>query len=139
MFVIDASVLVECAIVGRHRAGADRLLARFEADEFSVFVTAAHGHVETVHTIRRLVRRGLLSAQAGRRGIEWLDQLDVVVDPPNPRLQRIWSLRDAMTAYDAAYAAAAESLDLPLVTVDRRLLSACATAGIAAVHLDDAA
>ena len=36
-------------------------------------------------------------------------------------LWRIWSLRNALTAYDAAYVALAEALDAPLLTRDRRL------------------
>lgn len=35
--------------------------------------------------------------------------------------ERIWELRSAMTAYDAAYIALAEALDSPLVTTDARL------------------
>ena len=37
---------------------------------------------------------------------------------------RVWSLRDNLTAYDAAYVALAEALDAPLLTRDRRLASA---------------
>ena len=36
-------------------------------------------------------------------------------------LERIWSLRDSVTAYDAAYVALAEILDCPLITCDARL------------------
>jgi len=39
-------------------------------------------------------------------------------------LPRIWSLRDNLTAYDAAYVALAESLPAPLLTCDRRLAKA---------------
>jgi len=42
-----------------------------------------------------------------------------------------------MSAYDAAYAAASEALDAPLLTVDERLLRACHEAGISALHLDE--
>ncbi len=42
-----------------------------------------------------------------------------------------------MSTYDAAYAAAAEAFDRPLVTVDQRLLRACGAAGIVAIHLDE--
>jgi predicted nucleic acid-binding protein len=52
-------------------------------------------------------------------------------------LRRIWSLRQTMSVYDAAYAALAEALERPLVSVDGRLLEACRQAGIPAVHLDD--
>ncbi len=36
-------------------------------------------------------------------------------------LQRIWELRDNLTAYDASYVAVAEALDCSLVTADARL------------------
>jgi predicted nucleic acid-binding protein len=39
-------------------------------------------------------------------------------------LPRIWDLRNNLTAYDAAYVALAEALDMPLLTRDRRLASA---------------
>ncbi|HEY6780114.1 MAG TPA: hypothetical protein VI111_04125, partial [Thermoleophilaceae bacterium] len=61
--------------------------------------------------------------------------LDVTLDASGPRLRRVWALRDRMSAYDAAYAAAAEALDAPLVTTDRRLLAACEEAGLRATHL----
>ncbi len=38
---------------------------------------------------------------------------------------------------NAAYAAAAEAFDRPLVAVDECLLRACGAAGIGAIHLDD--
>ena len=34
---------------------------------------------------------------------------------------RIWELRDNVTAYDAAYVALAEAIECPLVTADTRL------------------
>jgi predicted nucleic acid-binding protein len=34
---------------------------------------------------------------------------------------RIWELRDNVTAYDAAYVALAEAIECPLVTADARL------------------
>jgi predicted nucleic acid-binding protein len=36
-------------------------------------------------------------------------------------LDRVWELRDNLTAYDAAYVALAEAIDCPLVTVDARI------------------
>jgi predicted nucleic acid-binding protein len=36
-------------------------------------------------------------------------------------MSRIWELRGAITAYDAAYVALAEQLDVPLLTCDARL------------------
>ena len=34
---------------------------------------------------------------------------------------RVWELRDNLTAYDAAYVALAEIIDCPLVTADGRI------------------
>ncbi|MBC9956631.1 type II toxin-antitoxin system VapC family toxin [Yimella sp. cx-51] len=39
-------------------------------------------------------------------------------------LPRVWELRHSLTAYDAFFVAAAETLDVPLVTADRRLANA---------------
>ncbi len=44
--------------------------------------------------------------------------------PHRGLLPRIWQLRRNLTAYDAAYVALAETLDVPLLTRDRRLAEA---------------
>ena len=41
--------------------------------------------------------------------------------PVAPLTQRIWALRQNLTAYDAAYVALAEALGVPLLTRDLRL------------------
>jgi len=60
------------------------------------------------------------------RGLEAIyDFLDLPIEryPHELLLERIWELRNNMTAYDAAYVALAESLSAPLVTRDRWLTS----------------
>jgi predicted nucleic acid-binding protein len=69
--------------------------------------------------------------------VDWLCQFDLMLDATAPRARRIWSLRERMSAYDAAYAAVAEAVDVPLITVDDRLLAACEAAEIPAMSLDD--
>jgi predicted nucleic acid-binding protein len=44
--------------------------------------------------------------------------------PGQPFLLRVWELRKRLSAYDASYVALAEALDLPLLTLDRRLARA---------------
>lgn len=44
--------------------------------------------------------------------------------PHTALLSRVWSLRHNLSAYDALYIALAESLEAPLVTLDRRLAKA---------------
>lgn len=54
------------------------------------------------------------------------DLLDLPIDffPHGTVAQRVWELRQNLTSYDAAYVALAEVLDAPLITLDRRLLTA---------------
>ena len=132
-------MLVELVVAGRHRRGADALLDRYGAPPRLTLVSAAHGLIEAVSAVRRLSLRGFLTAEDGLAAIEWLGRLDLVLDATAPRLRRIWSLRDGMSAYDAAYAAAAEALDAPLLTVDGGLLRACRDAAVPARHLDELA
>jgi predicted nucleic acid-binding protein len=102
-------------------------------------VSAAHGLIEAANAIRRLVQRSILDSDDGLSALEWLGRLELVLDATAPRVRRIWALRDRMSAYDAGYAAAAEALATPLLTVDTPLLPACNEVGIAALHLDELA
>lgn len=126
-------------IDGRHRRGADTLLALYETSPSMTLVSAAHGLIEAMSALRRLNLRGLLNAADGSAAVGWLTELDLVLDPTGPRSRRIWELREAMSAYDAAYAAAAEAYAAPLLTVDDRLHRACSQMRIPATHLDELA
>jgi predicted nucleic acid-binding protein len=89
--------------------------------------------------LRKLVVRGAITPADGLSAIEALGELDLALDTTAARLRRIWSLRDRMSAYDAAYAAAADALHTPLVSVDERLVRACRDAGISAMGLEELA
>jgi predicted nucleic acid-binding protein len=52
------------------------------------------------------------------------DLLDVERYPHEPFLDRVWGLRNNVTAYDAVYVALAETLGELLVTGDRKLAGA---------------
>jgi predicted nucleic acid-binding protein len=41
-----------------------------------------------------------------------------------PFIERIWELRENVSAYDAAYVALAEALEAPMITTDGRLAQA---------------
>lgn len=130
-------MLVELVTEGRHRRGADALLSRYAISAEPVLVSAAHGLIEATSALRRLTLRGSLTTDEGAQAVGWLAGLRLVLDATTPRLRRVWSLRDRMGAHDAAYAAAAEAFQAPLLTVDLRLLRACSDAGIPAMSLDD--
>jgi predicted nucleic acid-binding protein len=130
-------VLVELVVAGRHHRGADALLSRYAASASLTLLSAAHGLIEAISAVRRLTQRGELTAEQGRTAVAWLGRLDLVLDATAPRIPQIWSLRERMSAYDAAYAAAAVAFGAPLLSVDERLLGACRGEGIPARHLDD--
>lgn len=77
--------------------------------------------VEFTHTVRRLVRTGDLTLQRARQGRADFTRLTITRYPHGPFLDRMWDLRENLTAYDAAFVALSEALDVPLVTTDARL------------------
>jgi predicted nucleic acid-binding protein len=79
---------------------------------------------ELVSVIRRQVLANRVDAADGWKALETWRRIGVVRHPMTALLQRMWELRDNVTAYDASYVAVAESLNCPLVTADRRLSSA---------------
>ena len=80
--------------------------------------------LECANIIRRHELNGVISPDIGAQ--VHLDLLDLAVElwPYDAVAQRVWQLRAHLTAYDAAYAALAETLGIPLVTLDRRLARA---------------
>jgi predicted nucleic acid-binding protein len=80
--------------------------------------------VEFTHVARRLVATGLVSPERAQRGRSDFADLPIIRYPHGPFLDRMWQLRDNLTAYDAVFVALSEALDAPLVTTDGRLASA---------------
>ena len=74
--------------------------------------------------LRRYVAAGSIGAEIAVAALDDLAALDITRYAHEPFLDRIWELRDNVTAYDAVYLALAEVLDSPLVTFDGRLAAA---------------
>ncbi len=80
---------------------------------------------EVTHTLRGLVRRGVLTEEQGSLALEGFTQLTLTRFPADWLRARIWKLRDNLTAYDATYVALAEmTAATALLTTDARLASA---------------
>lgn len=80
--------------------------------------------LEVLQAIRREVRYGNLADDAASLVARQLDNAPVYRAPCRPLLKRVWELRHTVTAYDGAYVALAEQLDVPLITCDGRLAKA---------------
>jgi len=118
MLVVDTS-----AIVGRLAADPprDALAERLKGQ----LLHAPHLiDVEFLHVIRRMVARGQFAPARADAVRTDFSGLRITRYPHTLLLDRMWELRDNLSAYDAAFVALSEALDVPLVTTDRRLASA---------------
>lgn len=117
--IVDASV-VTAALVEKARAGgwARGLLGGGR-------LAAPHVlPVEVCQALRRLVVRGVTSPVAASDAVTGLGDLNVELHPFEPFAERVWELRDTVSAYDAWYVAIAEALDVPFATLDAGLARA---------------
>ncbi|MDE0605464.1 MAG: type II toxin-antitoxin system VapC family toxin [bacterium] len=115
MIVVDASVAVTALLNdgdARRMLGDSALAAPHLVD------------AEVLHTLRRLLNRGQMSAEEAELAVLRWRLLGVQRFPLIGLVPRIWALRDNLSAYGAAYTALAEALDCPLVTTDARLAAA---------------
>jgi predicted nucleic acid-binding protein len=119
--VLDASAMV--AVLVGPDPGAELIRKKIERPGESLHVP----HVldlEVLHALRRQTLLGTLSRERGAEALEDLKNIVLVRYPHASLVDRIWELKENLTAYDAAYVALAEALDTSLVTMDARLAQA---------------
>lgn len=120
MIVLDASAVVELLLgtrLGRSIA------ARIADPELGLHVPHLLD-VEVTQALRRYVQSGELDQASAEAALDHLSLLDIERHAHEPLLDRVWALRQNLTAYDAVYVALAEALDAPLMTGDRKLARA---------------
>jgi len=76
---------------------------------------------EVAHVLRARVRRQVIDATTGWNLLHRFRWMAITRHGTFAVLDRVWELRDNLTAYDAAYVALAEAIDCPLVTADARI------------------
>jgi predicted nucleic acid-binding protein len=85
--------------------------------------------IEVLHALRRWTLRGDLSDTRCKIALDDYERIGIIRYPHEPLLDRIWQLKDNVSAFDAAYIALAERLGGALVTMDKRLEKAFLTHG----------
>ncbi|HVQ77097.1 MAG TPA: type II toxin-antitoxin system VapC family toxin [Candidatus Binatia bacterium] len=112
MIVVDASAMIELLLQTHLGSRVEARLFR-DGDDFH----APHLlDVEVVQALRRLVRTGDVPIARAEDAMEDLTLLDILRHPHVDLLDRVWQLRDTITAYDGVYVALAEAFDASLVT-----------------------
>jgi predicted nucleic acid-binding protein len=121
VIVADASVIVDLVLWrGDAAALADLLLGE------EPVVAPALLDLEVAQVLRRWNRSGELEDERAQQAVLDLLDLPVARQPHDLFLDRVWTLRHDLTAYDAAYLALAELVDARLVTFDRGLAEVAA-------------
>ena len=112
MIVLDASAVVS----GLLNAAEARAALADESVHVPHLVDS-----EVAHALRRLVINGALGPDDGWATLDTWRRLGVARHPVTNLLDRIWELRENVSASDASYLALAEALGCSLVTADARL------------------
>jgi predicted nucleic acid-binding protein len=118
VFVIDCSAAIDALLGQRDTRLVERLSGARELHAPHLL------DVEMLHALRRLVATGKLTAERAEYVREDFAALRIRRYAHHPFADRIWALRDNLTAYDAAFVALAEALAVPIVTCDARLATA---------------
>lgn len=74
--------------------------------------------VEFHHALRGLVLGKKISAERAEHARALFTDTPKIRFPTRDLVDRVWSLRHNLSAYDACFIALAESLDVPLITCD---------------------
>ena len=125
MIVLDASALVELTLA----TPAGNLIADRIADPAESLNAPHLADVEVLQALRRYLRLGVIDLPRARAALADLRDFDIARHPHEPLLERVWELRDNLTAYDAVYVALAEALEAMLLTCDGPLSRTPALAG----------
>lgn len=118
MLVIDASAVVE--VLTADPVDIPELAQRVHNVEWMSAPDLID--YEVLNVLRKMVARGDVDADLAEWSRLALRNLRLSRFPMTDEMSdRIWQLRDNVSAYDASYVALAEHLGTPLVTTERRL------------------
>jgi predicted nucleic acid-binding protein len=116
--VVDASVLVRALVVD---SGPDGQWAEAIIERGATLHAPELVYVEVTDVLRKLERAKDITTADAIAAHEDLLELNLELFSFEPFAERVWELRHNLTSHDAWYVAVAETLGLPLATLDKRL------------------
>lgn len=116
MIVVDASAITALLI-----GGASAAEVREHAATDTEWAAPEHVTIEVASALRGAWLVGLLTGSTFPVAVQRLADTAIDTWPVRPLLPRIVELAANASAYDAAYLALAEHLDVPLLTTDQHL------------------
>jgi len=120
MIVVDASVIATAVADDGPAGDAFRERLRQDADLHVPHLL----DLEVISALRRQALAGLLGDRRAGQALGDIADLPLTRYVHPPLADRVWELRQAVTAYDGVYVALAELLACPLLTADGRLARA---------------
>lgn len=125
MIVLDASFLTDF-LLGRP-ASVDALLAETASSQTQPLHAPELIEPEVINALRGLVRARRIELSRAEEALTDFASLRLIRYPHAPLRERVWQLRDSLTAYDASYLALAEGLEAPVLFAGDRGLADVAT------------
>ena len=131
IFVLDCSIACAWLFEDEQDAEADRILQVMT--ETSAVVPSLW-YLEITNVLTLAVRRGRITQQSSHKAFSLLKALPIVADqyPIDKSIQTTATLARefSLTSYDAAYLELALRRDLPISSLDKKLLQAARKAGV---------
>jgi predicted nucleic acid-binding protein len=119
VLVVDTSAVLEALVARDPAPGLVERLAQ-DGDLHAPHLI----DTELLHALRRMTTNQTLSDERATDARTDFTELTLVRYPHEPLSDRVWKLRQNLTAYDATFVALAEALATPLITCDARLAGA---------------
>lgn len=120
MIVLDTSAAIELLLKLPKSA-----LVVEQLDKFGWQIAAPELlTIESLQVLRRRVANGLTNLVSAEEALELLNLINISYYEHQMLADRIWELKDNLTAYDATFVALAEALNAVLLTADERMANA---------------
>ncbi|MEE9178667.1 MAG: type II toxin-antitoxin system VapC family toxin [Acidimicrobiia bacterium] len=131
MIIVDASALIP--LLMEYQEESDDIEEAMQRMGWEPLGAPHLIDLEVAHIVRRLLRAERINERVASGALSGIMEMRLSRFPHDLLLPRIWQLRHILSAYDAAYLALAETLEVPLVTRDHAMAISQTTAEVVVI------